>query len=164
MSSCSRRFLLTALPAMALAGCGFSPAYGPGGAASGLQGAVLVDAPTGRPAYLLTRHIEERLGLGAPGRYGLGYAISLDEDAVAISADNVITRYNILGTVKYALRDLETKKVVLTGSVDSFVGYSASGSTVATQAARRDAEARLMRILGDRILTRLTAEAGRLAP
>lgn len=164
MSCCSRRFLLSALPVLALAGCGFSPAYAPGGAANGLQGAILVDAPTGRPSYLLTRHIEDRLGRGAPGRFGLGYAISLDEDAVAISANNVITRYNILGTVKYALRDLETKEVVLTGSVDSFVGYSASGSTVATQAAQRDAEARLMGILAEQILNRMTAEAGRFAP
>lgn len=164
MSYFSRRFLLSALPALALSGCGFSPAYAPGGSANALQGAILVDAPTDRAAYLFTRHIEDRLGRAAPGRYGLGYAISLDEDSVAISADNVITRYNILGTVKYALRDLKTKEVVLTGSVDNFVGYSASGSTVATQAARRDAEARLMGILAEQILNRLTAEAGRLAP
>ncbi len=163
MSLYSRRFLLSALPALALAGCGFSPAYGPGGAAGRLQGAILVDAPTERPDYLLTRHIEERLGRGTPGRYGLGYSIQLSETAAAISSSNVLTRFNILGNVKFALRDLDTKEVVLTGSVDNFVGYSASDSTVATQAARRDAQARLMTILAEQILSRLTAEAGRLS-
>lgn len=162
MSLYSRRFLLTALPGLALAGCGFTPAYGPNGAANRLQGRVLVDAPVGRPAYLLSRHIEERIGRGNPARYGLGYSIQIDEEAVAISVNNVTTRYNLLGTVKYALRDLETTAVVLTGSADSFVGYSASGTTVATQAAQRDAEARLVTILADQILNRLTAEAGKL--
>ena len=162
MSSCSRRALLAALSGLALAGCGFAPAYAPGGPAARLRGAVLVDAPTGRPGYLLTRHIEARLERGAPGRFGLSYTIEIEEDAVAISADNVITRYNILGDVAYALRDLDDSQVLLSGDVSSFVGYSASGSTVATQAARRDAEARLMRILADQILTRLTAEADRL--
>ncbi|WP_135501038.1 LPS assembly lipoprotein LptE [Roseovarius aestuariivivens] len=162
MWSCNRRALLAALPGFALAGCGFSPAYGPGGAATRLQNTVLADAPVGRPAYLLTRHIEDRLGRGSPARYGLSYAINLDEEAIAISANNVTTRYNILGNVKYALRDLQSTEVLLTGSADSFVGYSASGSTVATQAARRDAEARLMTILAEQILNRLTAEAGAL--
>ena len=72
------------------------------------------------------------------------------------------TRYNLLGRVEYALRDLQTGAVVLTGQADSFTSYSASGTTVATQAAQRDAEARLMVILADQILNRLTAEAGAL--
>ncbi|MFN3209762.1 MAG: LPS assembly lipoprotein LptE [Roseovarius sp.] len=161
MSSFNRRFVLLGLPA-ALAACGFTPAYAPGGAAAGLQGAVLVDAPDSRPGYLLTRHIEERLGRGERGLYGLSYSISLDEDAIAISQTNVTTRYNLLGSVKYALRDLRSNAVLLSGKAESFTSYSASGTTVATQAAERDAEARLMVILADQILNRLTAEAGKL--
>ena len=98
----------------------------------------------------------------AAARYGLGYSIALSEEAIAISANNVATRYNLLGQVTYALRDLETGQVLLSGKADSFTSYSASGSTVATQAAERDAEARLMVILADQIVTRLTAEAARL--
>lgn len=161
MSSFNRRvFLLSS--AAALAGCGFAPAYGPSGAATRLQNTILVDAPTGRPSYLLTRYIEERLGRGSPGRYGLSYSIALTEEAIAISANNVTTRYNILGTVTYAMRDLQSGAVLLSGKADSFTGYSASGSTVATQAAERDAEARLMTILADQIVTRLTAASASL--
>ncbi|WP_428512421.1 LPS assembly lipoprotein LptE [Roseovarius sp.] len=162
MSSFNRRFIVLGLPA-GLAACGFAPAYAPGGGGSNLQGAVLVEAPNSRPGYLLTRHIEERLGRGERQVYGLGYSITLTEEAVAISRSNVNTRYNLLGNVTYALRDLRSNAVVLSGQADSFTSYSASGTTVATQAAKRDAEARLMVILGDQILNRLTAEAGKLS-
>ena len=161
MSSSDRRTFLIGSAAL-LAGCGFTPAYGPSGPASRLQNAILVDEPKGRAAYLLTRHIEERLGRGAPPRYGLSYAISTGQEAIAISGNNVTTRYNYLGTVTYALRDMQTGAVLLSGKAESFTGYSASGSTVATQAARRDAEARLMTILADQVINRLTAGAATL--
>ena len=153
MSWSSRRLFV--LSAAALAGCGFTPAYGPGGGGQRLRGAVLVDEPDSRPAYLLTRRLEERLDRGDPARarYRLSYAISLQDRAIAISSTNVTTRYNKLGTVRWALRDAQT---------ESFNSYSASGTPVATEAAERDAEARLMTILADQIVTRLTAEAGRL--
>ena len=43
------------------------------------------------------------------------------------------------------------------GTVNNFTAYSATGSTVATLAAERDALERLMVILGDQITTRLFA-------
>jgi LPS-assembly lipoprotein len=160
MSWCSRRLLL--LGGAALAGCGFTPAYGPGGAAHRLQNAILVEAPEGRAGYLLQREIEDRLGRGQPGRFGLSYAIDLERKPIAISARNVTTRYDLLGTVTYALRNKADGAVVISGKAESFTSYSASGSTVATQAAERDAEARLMKILADQLTARLVAEAGRL--
>ena len=160
MSWYNRRLLL--LSCAALAGCGFAPAHGPGGAAMRLRGAVLVDEPDSRPGYLLTRRFEERLDRATRPRYGLSYSISLTDRPIAISQANVITRYNKLGQVKWGLRDLDGDAVLLSGTEDSFTSYSASGTTVATQAAERDAEARLMTILTDRIITRLTAQAGAL--
>lgn len=152
-----RLFGLTALGA--LAACGFTPVYGPGGGGSALQNAVSVDAPVTREAYLLTREIEQRLGRATDARYGLGYDITVRQESIAISSNNVTTRYNLIGQVTYALRDLATQKVVNSGKVNSFTGYSASGSTVATQAAERDARARLIQILADQLITRLVATA-----
>ncbi|MEM9845210.1 MAG: LPS assembly lipoprotein LptE [Pseudomonadota bacterium] len=165
MLLCNRRTLvLGALSA--LAGCGFEPAFGPGGPASKLQGRVRVDDPVGRPAYLLTREIEDRLGIappeGAGGVYGLGYSVLVDEQAVAISSDNVAQRFNLVGSVTYALRDLDSTAVLVTGQAGHFTSYSASGTPVATQAAARDAEERLMVILADQIVTRLIAESSAL--
>lgn len=160
MSWYNRRLFL--ISAAALAGCGFTPAFAPGGAATRLQGRVLVDEPDSRPGYLLTRRFEERLGRANPARYGLSYSIGLTDSAIAVSSTNVITRYNKIGTVTWALRDLETDKVLTSGKAESFTSYSASGTTVATQAAERDAEARLMAILTDQIITRLIADAEKL--
>ena len=150
-----RHFLLGS--AAALAGCGFAPAYGPNGAGNRLLSTILMDEPKTRAAFLLTREIEDRLGRAANPRYGLSYAITITDRAVGITGDDITSRYNIEGAVTYALREMNGGAVVATGKVDSFTSYSASGTTVATQAAERDARARLMTILADQIVTRLIA-------
>ncbi len=158
MSSFNRRAFLV-LSASGLAACGFTPAYGPQGGGGALQSNIEVDAPTTRPDYLLTRHLEDRLGRATSARYGLSYAIDLSQSPIAISANNVTTRYNVLGEITYALRDLQSGAVLTSGKVDSFTSYSTSGTTVATQAAEKDAQERLMVILGDQVVTRLLAAA-----
>ena len=158
MSSFSRRVFLGGA-AIALTGCGFTPAYGPGGGAARLDGNILMDEPKTQPAFQLTRHIEDRLGRASNPRYGLSYAIEIAEEPIAISENDVTLRYNVLGEVTYALRDLSTGAVVNSGKVDSFTSYSTFGTTVATQAAERDAQDRLMVILGDQMITRLIASA-----
>jgi len=156
MSSYDRRlFLLAGLAA--LAGCGFAPAYGPGGGGATLRGQIEVAEPDTRAGYLLTRDLESRLGRSSMARYALAPEITLDTEAIAIDRRNVAGRFNILGSVRYALTDRQTGETVTTGTVDSFTAYSARGTPVATRVARRDAETRLMTILADQIVTRLLA-------
>ncbi len=150
-----RSFLLGAAALGSLSACGFTPVYGPQGEARALLNSVEVDPPRDREGYLLVRHLEERLGRASAPRFGLSVAIKLDEERMAITKDNVATRFNLLGKATYALRDLGSGEVVTTGIVESFTGYSTTGSTAATQAATRDASERLMVILGDKIITRL---------
>ena len=161
MLSFDRRFFL--LSSLALtAGCGFTPAFGPGGAATKLQNSITLDDPGDRADYVLVRRFEERLGPAAPARYGLSYSVAMYERGIAISSNNIITRYNVLGSVTYALRDMSTEKVLTSGKVEHFTSYSAEDTTVSAQAAKQDAEERLMLIMTDQIITRLTAEAGNL--
>lgn len=155
-----RLFLLTA--AAATAGCGFTPAYAPGGAATRLQNSVLLDDPDDRPDYLLVRRFEERLGSATPALYGLSYSVTIIETGVAISSSNIVTRYNLLGSITYALRDMNTDKVLTSGKIENFTSYSAEDTTISTQASQRDAEERLMVIMTDQMITRLTAEAATL--
>ena len=155
MSSLSRRALI-ALP-LALAACGFAPVYGPGGAGTVLQNNVTVAEPDTQEGYLLTRHLETRLGRAGAGRFALSTTIATTVEGLAINRQGDITRYNMLGAVEYALRDLQTGEVVTSGTVDNFTGYSATGTTVAALAAERDARERLMVILGDQIVARLFA-------
>ncbi len=155
-----RLFLTSALAAVA--GCGFSPAFAPGGAATRLLNSVSLDDPSDRADFVLVRRFEERLGPASPAIYGLSYSVIIREEPIAISSNNIITRYNLLGSVTYALRDLETEKVLASGKVENFTSFSAEGTTVANQAAQEDAEDRLMIILSDLMVTRLTADASQL--
>ncbi len=155
MSLYSRRFLL-GLP-LALAACGFTPVYGPGGNGAALRNQVQVQEPSTQSGYLLTRHLETRLGRSGAARFALDMTLETSEDGLAINTEGDITRYNLIGQAGYVLRDTVSGSVVTSGTVGNFTAYSATGSTVATLAAQRDAVERLMVILGDQIVARLYA-------
>ncbi|AEI95842.1 LPS assembly lipoprotein LptE [Roseobacter litoralis] len=153
MSSYSRRSLLL-LP-LALGACGFAPVYGTGSTGSALQNAVEVSDPDDVDGYLVVRRLEERLGRAAQPTYKLTLAVDSKREALAVNRDSNINRYNIVGTADYVLVEQATGRVVTSGSVDNFTGSSATGTTVATLAAERDARERLMSLLADQIVVRL---------
>jgi LPS-assembly lipoprotein len=153
MLSPSRRLLLI-LP-FALAACGFQPVYGPGGSGGTLQGQLEVSEPDTRDAFLVTQRLEERLGRAGDPTYSLDLTVRSEKDGLAVNREGNTTRFNLLGEADYALTDTRTGQIVTSGSVDSFTGYSATGTTVATLAAERDAQQRLMVILADQIVARL---------
>ena len=160
MSSFSRRAIL--LSSLALAGCGFQPVYGTNGPASGLRGAILVDEPADRNQFALVEHLERRLGRADAPRFGLKVLLSVEEEGLAVSGSNDITRYNVLGVADFALRDLASGDVVFEDKVSTFTSYSASSQPVATVTAERDAQARLMVALGDKITAKILAHSGQL--
>jgi LPS-assembly lipoprotein len=69
----------------------------------------------------------------------------------------------VIGSASWSLRDLRSDKVIEAGKVESFTSYSATGSTVATQAAETDANSRLSVTLADMIVSRLLILSPRLA-
>ncbi len=162
MWSSDRRHFIALAGALALAGCGFAPAYGPGGGAAGLLGAVSPDAPQTRDDFALLRRLSERLGPVQAPRYRLAYRVETDVLGQAITPSGATTRYSLTGTAEYTLHDGGTDAVLLTGKVSSFTSWSATGSVVATSSAEDDAHRRLMRMLADQIVTRLLAQAGTL--
>jgi LPS-assembly lipoprotein len=145
------------LAPLALAACGFQPVYGPGGTGTALQNSVLVDDPDERYGYFLTREIETRLGRAATPTYGLALNITTREESLATDIEGNTRRFNLIGTVDYALRDLTGGQIISSGKVENFTGYSATGTTVATLASEQDAQERLMIILAEQIITRLYA-------
>ncbi len=160
MSSFNRRSFV--LMAAALSGCGFTPAYGPDGGASRLLNRVTVDELTSSDGYILVRELETRLGRAQAPAYGLALDLSSTRDGLAVTSTNDTTRFDIIGTVNFVLRDITTGEILLSGSEESFTGYSTTGSTVSTLAARQDAQERLMVILAERIMTRLIGFAPQL--
>ncbi len=153
MSSSDRRLFLIGLTA--LAGCGFTPAYGPGGSAEGLRGRIAVADPEDEEGFALVRRLEERLGRGEAAEFELLADIYITQEARGFLPDGSISRYNVLGRVDWRLIRLSDESLALSGSEKSFTSYSATSTTVATTAAERDARRRLMVSIADRITTDL---------
>lgn len=162
MSSCNRRLFLT-LP-LALAACGFQPAFGPQGVAQGLRGTIRAADPTDRNGHALVDRLENRLGRPEVARYDLAYTLQTAPVGVGITTDNSITRYNLTGSVDWTLTDRATGARVTGGRAENFTSWTATGTTVAGVAAEEDATRRLMVILADQIVMQLLAAAPRLAP
>lgn len=159
-SSLARRNVLKSLAGLGLAGlaaCGFSPAYAPGGAASRLHGRTLLPDPNSEESYLLIRELEQRLGRAGSVDYALELTLRISESRLAVNAANDTTRFRVSGDLDYKLRDA-SGALLTEGQVTNFTGYSATGSTVATQAAGRAARARIVTMLADLLMSRLIAE------
>lgn len=158
MSSSDRRAFLT-LSALALAGCGFTPALGPGGSAESLLGQVEIDDPSDVEGFALVRALEVRLGRPEAPRYRLGADIRISEEGVGVLPDQTTTRFNVQGRVDYRLTEIATGETVASGQVTNFTSYAATSTTVATTSARRDARDRLMAMLADQIVNDILMSA-----
>ena len=148
-----RRTILLGLTA--LAGCGFTPVYGPGSTASTLRDRVQITAPATIDGYALLQALRDRLGNSAAPIYDLSVTLTITEVPAATTPAGSTTRYTLPGSASFILSGQNGTPLV-TGTVDSFTSYSATGSTVATSAAQTDARARLAIILAEQIVTRLS--------
>ncbi|MGZ9808932.1 LPS assembly lipoprotein LptE [Pseudoroseicyclus sp. H15] len=162
--SWSRRGFLLALPAVAIsglgAGCGFTPAFAPGGAGSELFGATAYDVPDTPEGYRLRARLQERLGqAGADAPYSLTATLTLIPREAALSPGGEVVRRALRGEAPWALSGPMGE--LASGTVSSFVAWPSSGSTVAVRAAEDDARGRLAVQLADLIVTEaLGAVAG----
>jgi LPS-assembly lipoprotein len=135
------------------AGCGFSPVYAPGGPGSHLVGQIALPAPVDRNQQLFHERLQDRMGAGSG--YWLNTTITTNTEGLGSTSDGSTTLYQLVGTADYALIDGATRSELLIGTTDAFSSYSASGSTVSTAAAERDATKRLMVILADQVIDAL---------
>lgn len=153
MSSFSRREILGLL--VLLTGCGFTPVYGPGGTGTALHGKIEVNELNSPYGYLLVRNLETRLGRASDPQYQLTTDLFVGSQGQAITESGAITRYSLVGKVDYWLRRTGSEDILVSGNVENFTGYSATGSTVETLASERDAAERLMAILANQISAEL---------
>jgi LPS-assembly lipoprotein len=160
MSSSDRRRFLALFGALPLAACGFTPVHGPGGTGNAVRGQVAFAEPDDALAFGLVSRLEDRLGRASGGPYLLDYSIRTSQSSLALSETDDINRINITGTIGFTVTQTATGARVQSGEVSTFTAYATSGSPVATSAARRDAEERLMIALADQIVARLLAGAG----
>ena len=157
MSSSDRRSVLALLSLAPLAACGLTPAFGTGGPAEQLLGAVHTADPTEKTGFDFVQRVEERLGRPTTPLFDLAYTITTRPVGVGITAAGAITRFNLTGSVDWTLTRSSDGSRVTGGRAESFTSYSATGSTVAGLAAETDAGLRLMRLLADQVVTHLVA-------
>lgn len=162
MSLSDRRTCLALLATLPLAACGFTPVYAPDAPANSLRGAVKMDDPKTPDEFDIVRQIEARLGRPDTPVYALSITPRVTDESLTVVGARDITRFNLIGIARYALRPLGAEDALISGTVNSFTSYSATGTTVSTLSAERDARSRLMIILADLVVTRLVAEADTL--
>lgn len=155
MSSFNRRHLLKLTAALPLAGCGFSPVYGPNGSGRTLRGRIAYRAPNTVEGFRLRTRLEDRLGRVERGDYLLTVEMDIDEESLVISSSQDINRFNVTGIATWTLTEPGNDNPLASGTAETFTAYSASGTTVATQDAKDDARDRLAIALADLIVTDL---------
>ena len=153
-----RAFVLGAAVLPLVAACGFQPVLAPESASGQLLSGLSVREPGSASEYVFAERMEERIGRNA-GDLQLNYSISIGQSASGITRSQVTNRYMVTGRVTFSVAPVGGGEALYSGVVTAFTGYSATGSTVATQAASRDAEERIAIQLADQTISRLMAEA-----
>ena len=139
-----RRLILSAIAALSLAGCGFTPLYGTPGVASGLT-SIQVSAPEGRVGSLLREHLDDVLARNsaASPTYRLTTSLAERRYPRGIRIDNVATRYEYVLVVDYSLTQISGGSgPAKTGKVRVEVTYDSADQPYASVAAQQDAQDR----------------------
>ena len=138
-----------------LVGCGYAPVHGTDPKIKKLYTSVFVQAPKNRVEFELVRNLEKQFIKNSSSKYELNYTLTIEEEKVVVSASQTLERYNLFGSLKYSLTDKDGS-LALTNMAKSFASYSATGTPLATERAKRDAQDRLMAILAEQVLTRIS--------
>lgn len=162
-----RRALLKRLGLLPFAGlaasCGFEPLYAPGSAAASMRGRVAVGPIDAAAGFALRERLVARLGPAVQPTHLLEVALDLEQQGVALTRENVTTRFEVIGVAEFRLLPLGGAEPVAAGAARAVTGYSApasrTASAYATLVARRDAELRLARTLADDIIEQLALSA-----
>lgn len=156
----NRRGFLALSSVAGLSACGFAPVYGEGGRGRVLRNAVRADDPVTRSDFQFLHALEDLLGRPTAPRFTLAYTIATREVEGGSVEDVGATRVQIFGTLDFTLTDTATALPVATGQVTGNTAYSTTGTQLATLTAEEDAQLRLMRMLAESLVTRLSLEPG----
>lgn len=145
-----RAFLL--FSGASLGACGFQPVFRTGGAGNRLRGSIVVETPETVPGFQLGTALIRAFGSANSPRYVLRVELSETQSAAAVTFEGDTSRFDLTGVAAWSLVTLGNEAVVASGTSQTFTSYSATGSTVATQTAKRDARERLSNALADLIV------------
>jgi LPS-assembly lipoprotein len=148
---------------VALSGCGYEPLYAKTDKGSTGDDLASVNVLTvrDRAGQELHNYLRDEINpAGRPGaaaRYELQIDLTESREALAIRTDETATRYNLNQTARFQLRDLETSRIVLTGTSRAAVSYNVLSNDFNNVVSENDARRRGARELADDIRLRLAA-------
>jgi LPS-assembly lipoprotein len=151
-----KKYLFNLLIGVFLVGCSFQPAW----VSKNQKAKILWERIDFKEAknsneFRLNRHLVSRLGKAIDAELLLKYELFTETKRSALSFDGKAFRILIHGEVKFSLIQNEKNIILLTSSVSDRAAYSDSILAVTDEASERDAYARLMVLLGDRIVDEL---------
>lgn len=145
-----------------LASCGFVPIAAERNAGEGQQALAVrdlqVDAGDERFRYELRRELLRFIVIDPSARRALRVTTRVERTALAITATDEITRYNLEATTVYRLVGIADDEVI-TRDARSIASVNATTDAFATQASERAAMRKLAESAADKILTGLRALA-----
>lgn len=158
----SRRALLLAGAALALAGCGFHPLYADH-AESGFDAdlaSIKVNTIKDRLGQLLTSSLRDGLnpsGAKVAPRYVLDVKLTVTRAELGILATGTASRAQVTVNASFVLRELPGTGAVLQGSTRTVSAFDTLTDDYATTVAQQSAEERSIGDLSDDIRTRVAA-------
>jgi LPS-assembly lipoprotein len=162
-----RRTLLLGLGA-ALGACNFRPLYlaqGPGDAAVHTElAAIELRGLDGRLGYMVRNALLDELNpatADVPPRYVLYVRLRSRARALGLQLDNTITRYNLMLTAAFELRDKVQNDVLYASRVQRVASYNVSREPYADLIASQEAERRAAQEVATNIRTLLAVQFAR---
>ena len=144
-----------------LGACGFEPVYAQSTSTNSVRNNFDLSAPTDRGTYQFYHNLKGQISDNPQAQYALSYTISQSATNSATDADGKSHRGVLKGSLAYRITRKINGETVKTGDVKGFTSYSALASSVASDAAGRDATKRLMKILSDNLVDELMMVAAK---
>lgn len=157
MSSSDRRAVLAGLALTFVAGCGFRPVYGDGGAGD-LVGTVRLQEAFDPESYAFRERMRRRIGHAEDNAaFALAFRLEMTEEPVAINPASDVLRYQVAAVADWRLVRLVDGVPVSEGSVRTSGGYDATAAPFATRAAQKNEREQLATELAELTSARLLA-------
>ena len=144
-----------------LGACGFEPVYAPPTSTNSVRNNFDLSAATDRGTYQFYHNLKGQISDNPQAQYALSYTISQSATTAATDADGKSHRGVLKEPLAYRITRKINGQTVKTENVKGFTSYSALASSVASDAAGRDATKRLMKILSDNLVDELMMVAAK---
>ncbi len=155
-----KKFLILIVSIFAVS-CGFTPMYDDANNVSDKTAGIFVKPIVGTNGIEMRNRLRTRLNpLGDPNPATSELTVKLNGPETiykAIQKTGDASWMELRFTADYTLRDAKTGNVILTGSETASESYTFVQDLIAAQASQTMAETNAVRVLGDRIGTRIQA-------